>query len=405
VPSHLISNVFCIRPGGEDVGDDALFLGVRHLVHAAFGPWVNLIPIPARRDGLGRGGLTHRTVYEINLFGHGVVVCGGAATEPGWLDVDRDALGKIDVPILVCGLSDVPAEDLDDRVAGLPASTIRAVAEHARTLLVRDELTARRLADLGVANARIGGCPSLFLDRALRALDPGASFEGLPRPGDAAALITVRDPAALPLKPTRRAQIHADVRSVLWQLQHIGHQNVLLSCQDRRDLNFAASLPDVDAVYTDDVRIWLKRLEGCPVHVTWRTETALTCLTLGVPYIHLACDDVSLALMETARIGGWSIDVRTVQDLRTAVAGRLDRIDALAESRLTAMPSWGTLERESAGAFARFAEAVRTARHGDPHRRQARGTPPPISFLGAEPTSVDVQRTPPLPLLPGRPKP
>ena len=40
-------NLFCIRPKGFNVGNDAIYLGLQHFLYGAFGEVVNLISLPA----------------------------------------------------------------------------------------------------------------------------------------------------------------------------------------------------------------------------------------------------------------------------------------------------------------------------------------------------------------------
>ena len=72
-------NLFCIRPHGFNVGNDVIFLGLQHFLREAFGSVVNLISIPAtgRYESQAKAGLTAKTIYEINQYGHGVIVGGG----------------------------------------------------------------------------------------------------------------------------------------------------------------------------------------------------------------------------------------------------------------------------------------------------------------------------------------
>ena len=72
-------NLFCIRPKGFNVGNDAIYLGMQHFVYKAFGEVINLITLPAtfKYESQGKAGLTAKTIYEINQYGHGVIIGGG----------------------------------------------------------------------------------------------------------------------------------------------------------------------------------------------------------------------------------------------------------------------------------------------------------------------------------------
>ena len=100
-------NLFCIRPKGFNIGNDAIFMGLRHFIHEAFGQVVNLIELPAtsRYESQAKGGLTSKTIYEINQYGHGVIVGGGNLYENGELDVTLDALKTLEVPLMLFSIS------------------------------------------------------------------------------------------------------------------------------------------------------------------------------------------------------------------------------------------------------------------------------------------------------------
>ena len=91
-------NLFCIRPKGFNVGNDAIYLGLQHFLCGAFGEVVNLISLPAtaKYESHATAGLTGKTIYEINQYGHGVTV-GGAILSylvPGLGQIYQGRVGK-----------------------------------------------------------------------------------------------------------------------------------------------------------------------------------------------------------------------------------------------------------------------------------------------------------------------
>ena len=100
-------NLFCIRPKGFNVGNDASYLGMQHFVYKAFGEVINLITLPAtfKYESQGKAGLTAKTIYEINQYGHGVIIGGGNLYENGELDVNLDALSALEVPLMIFSVS------------------------------------------------------------------------------------------------------------------------------------------------------------------------------------------------------------------------------------------------------------------------------------------------------------
>ena len=100
-------NLFCIRPKGFNVGNDAIFIGLQNFVYKTFGEVVNLIVLPAtsKYESQAKAGLTGKTIYEINQFGHGVIIGGGNLYENGELEVGLDALDTLEVPLMLFSLS------------------------------------------------------------------------------------------------------------------------------------------------------------------------------------------------------------------------------------------------------------------------------------------------------------
>ncbi len=72
--------LFNIRPRALNVGNDVIAIGLRNLMTEAFGEVVNVISLPAtsKYEAHAKAGLDAATIYEINQYGHGVIV--GAVT-------------------------------------------------------------------------------------------------------------------------------------------------------------------------------------------------------------------------------------------------------------------------------------------------------------------------------------
>ena len=47
----VVITIFCVRPQTLNIGNDAIFLGVRHLLREAFGETFNLVQVPAVQRG------------------------------------------------------------------------------------------------------------------------------------------------------------------------------------------------------------------------------------------------------------------------------------------------------------------------------------------------------------------
>ena len=142
--------LFCIRPTGFNVGNDAIFLGVRHLLREAFGGFVNIVQIPATKDhAAGWAGLLPKSLHEINLYAHGVIVGGGNLYENGQLDVDVNALRALRPPLMLLSLSHGRIYDhrheLVPRTDSMPDSAITALNAHAAISTARDDATFAHL--------------------------------------------------------------------------------------------------------------------------------------------------------------------------------------------------------------------------------------------------------------------
>ncbi|MEC9092974.1 MAG: polysaccharide pyruvyl transferase family protein [Planctomycetota bacterium] len=163
-------NLFCIRPKGFNVGNDAIFQGTRHFLYRAFGEAVNLITLPAtaKYEGMAKAGLTAKTVYEINQYGHGVIVGGGNLFENGELDVDLDALKCLEAPLMLFSLSRGKVygrhNQLVDRTDAIPDRIIQGLDAKASFSLARDYATAEYMKQIGCKNCTVGGCPTIFLE-------------------------------------------------------------------------------------------------------------------------------------------------------------------------------------------------------------------------------------------------
>ena len=153
--------LFCVRPKGFNVGNDAIFLGLRHLLRETFDDFVNIVQIPAVSEGAALGGLLPRTIHEMNLYGHGVIVGGGNVYENGQLDVDLHALRALRPPLMLFSLSHGRIYDhrheLVPRTDSMPDSIVAALNERAAISVARDNATLDHLRVLGLDKPVLGG--------------------------------------------------------------------------------------------------------------------------------------------------------------------------------------------------------------------------------------------------------
>jgi len=326
----------------------------------AFGEVVNLINIPAtaRYASHGRAGLTAKTVHEINQYGHGVILGGGNLFENGELDLNPEALTKLEVPLMLFSLSRGRiynrGDQLVDRTDVMADSLIRALSNAANLLVARDKATLNHLHQLGCEQAELGGCPTIFSDsiaHRLPQVNPSDKHN---------VFLSIRNPSLMNISPQRQMRVHTQLGQIIELLRKANLGPVRLLCHDHRDIPFAASFTGIDYVYTGDVWSYLALLKNCALNVSFRVHAALPCMAFGSPFINITYDERGQSLLDTVGFSEWNINLLQHDDLASAVSDRLTRLNTLVAHRLAAQPIWNKLETVQASAFTRFAERVHT---------------------------------------------
>lgn len=351
-------NLFCVRPKGFNVGNDAIYLGMQHFIYNAFGEVVNLINLPAtsRYESQAKAGLTSKTIYEINQYGHGVIIGGGNLYENGELDVALDALGALEVPLMIFSVSRGRVYnrrlELVRRTDTMPDRIMKALDDRADFALLRDKATSDHLKSIGCHNTTIGACPTIYLDRMMHRLPdvPGAL--------DRTALISVRTPELMSIPLEKQAKVRTDILDILQMLRSSGYRDVRLLCHDHRDIAFAASFANVDYVYTGDVMTYLSLLSRCALNVTYRLHSFLPCVSFGCPTIKISYDERAISLIDTLGLGSWNINMIEEPNLAAAVRDRMNRLDQLTALKQSNAPLWSHFYNQFAQTFSAFAEKV-----------------------------------------------
>ncbi|MEE2640757.1 MAG: polysaccharide pyruvyl transferase family protein [Planctomycetota bacterium] len=352
-------NLFCIRPKGFNVGNDAIFQGTRHFLYKAFGESINLITLPAtaKYEGMAKAGLTAKTIYEINQYGHGVIIGGGNLFENGELDVDLDALKCLEAPLMLFSLSRGKVygrhNQLVDRTDAISDRVIQGLDAKASFSLARDHATAEYMRQIGCKNCEVGGCPTIFLE------EVRGRFPQLPAPADRDVLISIRNPQLMSIPVTRQAQVVDDVWSMVHLLRERGHERIKLLCHDHRDIAFAASFAGIDHVYTGDVYEYLNLLDECALNISYRLHSFLPCLSFGRPTIKISYDQRAISLVETVGFDDWNINMLKEPDVTRAVADRLDRMDDLSRMRRGVQGHWDAIYQNMEVTFRNFAAEVK----------------------------------------------
>lgn len=349
-------NIFCIRPKGFNIGNDVIYQGTLAFLQQAFGPQVNVISLPAtsRYESQAKAGLTARTVHEINRYGHGVIVGGGNLYENGELEADAGALEALEVPLLLFSLGAGRVynrqHELVARTDSMPPAIVRMLNQKAAYSLVRDDATADQLRQMGCQGVEVGGCPTLFI---------GESASRIPTFRDVAkVLISIRTPELMNIPLTDQARVRNDLLGIIELLRSRCCGEVKLLCHDHRDLAFAASLKDIDYLYTDDALTYLGWLRSCKLNVSYRLHAVLPCLSMGKPTISISYDERALGLLQTIGFGEWDINMIATPSVVSAVTDRLGRLSELPELLQSVQPRWQTLRERMVGTFRAFAEDV-----------------------------------------------
>ncbi len=369
--------VYCIRPNADDVGQQASDLALAQRLEEALGSRTNLVWLRGRSDGFGRSGLTSRTVYELNMFGHGLVVCGDteAPSNPtGALEVEAGDM--VGVPLLLCGMV-----ARGGTVAGLEPDVYGPLAKHSTVALTSEPGAGAPLRAAGARTA-LGGPLALFLDRVPT---PPATPSGV--------LVAVRNPGRLPLDPERRSVVHGEVRTLVDRLRAAGHSDVRLLCQNPVDVAFAASYADLEYAYTADPYRWLRLLRGADLVVSYRLEASLACAASSIPFVHLAADDGARATLLATGLDRWCVDLRNQDDAVPPAMELVSRLESQPDDRVELMTSWGGLDRKTSEAFATFAAAVRDHRDqgANAYRTNAGLKAWPETELAPQETRIDLR--------------
>jgi polysaccharide pyruvyl transferase WcaK-like protein len=356
--------LFCIRPKGFNVGNDAIFIGLKHFLDEAFGQVVNLISVPAtsRYESQAKAGLTAGTVHEINQYGHGVIVGGGNLYENGELEVNLNALAALETPLMLFSLSRGRIynrrRELVDRTDVMTDQIVLALNRKAKYSLARDRATQNYLQSIGCKHSMVAGCPTIFLDHLAERLPE------LHERDRAGILLSIRNPLLMNIPLERQSQVGEDIRRMIKFLKGEGHSNIRFLCHDQRDIAFAASFSGMEYIYSGDIYIYLALLRSCDLNISYRLHATLPCLSLGTPTIKISYDERALSLMDTIGMGGWNIDMVRGGDVVEEVINRYRRLNELAKLRAEVQSRWNELYANMAGAFRQFSDDVLVYRDG-----------------------------------------
>jgi polysaccharide pyruvyl transferase WcaK-like protein len=322
-----MKNIYSIRPKGFNIGNDVIYLGVNHFLRMAFKENYNVISLPAtgKYEAHRKAGLSSQTIYEVNQFGHGLVVGGGNLYENGELEINPIALRALEKPMMVFSVSRGKVYNkslnLVDRTDTMADDKLKLLHQHTDISLSRDKATKGYLDSLGCENI-LGGCPTMFINEIPQHLVPIMDTDKTD------ALISIRTPTLMSIPVEYQYRLRDQLVEMIDLLKRKGYNNVKFLCHDHRDIPFAASFKDIDYLYTEDVYTYLTYLRNTRLNVTFRLHSFIPCLSYDVPTIKISYDQRALSMLETLNIDDWNIDLLK-DDLLAEVENRLDNIGDL----------------------------------------------------------------------------
>jgi polysaccharide pyruvyl transferase WcaK-like protein len=329
-------------------------MGMQYLLYNAFGHVVNTISLPAtaRYESHSKAGLTSQTIYEINQYGHGVIIGGGNLYENGEIDIDLNALGALEVPLMLFSLSRGRVynrqEKLVDRTDALPDRVIKALNDQASYSLTRDKVTYEYLKKIGCKKCLIGGCPTIYLGRTVNRLPK------LPERENKGVLISIRNSEFMNIPLHKQAKVYSDILAIIDFLRKEEYENICLLCHDYRDISFAASFPGVEYIYTGDIYTYLALLRSCILNISYRLHATLPCLSYGTPVINISYDERAISLIDTIGFSEWDINLVETDSVLNAVIDRYHRLDDLPALIDKMQFIWDDLENVMSSTFKQF---------------------------------------------------
>lgn len=350
-------NLYSIRPKGFNIGNDVIYLALNHFIRQSFKQNFNVISLPAtgKYETQRKSGLSSQTVYEINHFGHGVIVGGGNLYENGELEINPTAINALDVPLMICSVARGKVYnknlELSDRTDVMPDDKIKLLNSKAFVSLSRDKATKAHLDSIGVKNI-LGGCPTLFMDEIPQHSVPVYESDKTD------ALISVRTPSLMSIPVSQQYLVREQILEMMVILRENGYKNIKLLCHDHRDIPFAATFEGIDYLYTEDVYTYLSYLRNTRLNLTYRLHSFLPCMAYGIPAIKISYDQRALSMLETVNMSEWNINMLK-DNLVKEFKHRLGNLSELEKIRLKLKSTtWADLREVLSSNFEKFAKEV-----------------------------------------------
>lgn len=350
-------NLYSIRPRGFNVGNEMIFLGLSNFIRNEFKENYNIISLPAtgKYENQRKSGISPQTVYEINQFGHGVIIGGGNLYENGELEVNHNALKALEKPMMIFSVSrgQIFNKDLElvDRTDVMTDENMRVVNAKADFSLSRDKATYEYINKLGGAkNNLLGGCPTMFINEIPQ------HFVPLVNNDKTDALISIRTPSLVSVPVKYQYQIKGDIEQMIVILREKGYKNVKILCHDHRDIPFADSL-GIEYLYTEDIYTFLSYLRNTRLNVTYRLHSFIPCLSIDVPTIKISYDQRAISMLETLEFDEWNINMLK-DNVITEFTNRLNNLGDIKNIKSNANDRWMELKSTMKTSMNKFATSI-----------------------------------------------
>jgi len=350
-------NLYSIRPKGFNIGNDVIHLGINHFIRMAFKNDFNVISLAAtaKYENNKKSGITAQTIYEINQFGHGLIIGGGNLYENGELEINPIALKALEKPMMIFSVSRGKIYnkniELVDRTDVMSDEKIKILNNHAYISLSRDHATKNYIDNLGCKN-ELGGCPTLFINEIPRHLVP--LFDTV----KTEALISIRTPNLMSVPVSYQYNVREELLGIIDILRKHGYNNIKFLCHDHRDISFAASFNGVDYLYTEDIFTYLSYLRNTKLNLTYRLHSFLPCLSFDIPAINISYDQRAESMLETLGLSDWNINMLK-QNVITEVEHRICNLNDLIGIKNKLKTSvWDNLRDTIINATNKFANRV-----------------------------------------------
>jgi polysaccharide pyruvyl transferase WcaK-like protein len=349
-------NLFSIRPKGFNIGNDVIYLGVNHFIRQAFKKNYNVISLPAtgKYESQRKSGLSSQTVYEVNQFGHGVIVGGGNLYENGELEINPVALKALEKPLMIFSVSRGKIYnnnlELVDRTDVMTDDKMLLLNKRADVSLSRDKATANHIIKLG-ANTTIGGCPTLFINEIPQHLVPLLDADKTD------ALISIRTPSLMSIPVARQYEMRDQMLELIELLKRKGYANIKFFCHDHRDIPFAASFKGMEYVYTEDVYTYLTYLRNTRLNLTYRLHSFIPCLSYNIPTIKISYDERAISMLDTLGMNEWNINMLH-DNVVEEVEQRINHLNDLPNIKANLKNHWQDIKSTISSGCEKFAEEV-----------------------------------------------